>query len=144
MLASLIVLYGMPDELMLIVEYRSGVRYLNQVGGVVCAKEEQEGVLAPVDVARPTLEAIQNCPYPQGAQGISPEIADTIDALLASETRARMLKVDRSRLHESWEAWVYVRIDAPFKNVMSLNDNYYGSVYGFGPARGVLTWQNSD
>lgn len=134
----------MPDELMLIVECRSGVRYENQVGGVVCWRGEQEGVLAPVDVARSTFEAIEKCPYPQGAQGISLEIADTIDALLAAESGARMLKVDRERLHESWEAWIYVRIDAPFKKVQSLDDNYYGSVYGFGPSRGVLTWPNSD
>jgi len=30
------------------------------------------------------------------------------------------------------------------KNVQSLGDGYHGSVYGFGPSRGVLTWQNSD
>lgn len=141
---NMILLHSMPDELMLIVEYRSGVRYENQVGGVVCARCEQEGVLAPVDAARSMVEAIQNLPYPQGAQGITVDLADAIDGLLAGEGRARMLSVDRARLHESWEAWVYVRIDAPLKSTWDVHDNYYGSVYGFGPTRGVLTWQNSD
>lgn len=141
---NLIVLRGMPDELMLVVECPSGVRYENQVGGVVCWRGEQEGVLAPVDVARSTVEAIQNCPYPQGAEGISLEIADMIDALLAAEPAARMLKVDRTRLRESWEAWIYVLVDAPRATVQDINDGYYGSVYGFGCARGVLTWPNSD
>lgn len=144
MAMNLILLYTMPDELMLIVECSSGVRYENQVGGVVCWRGEQEGVLAPLDVARSTVEAIQNCPYPQGAQGISPEIADMIDALLAAESRARTLKVDRARLHESWEAWIYIVIDSPRTTMRDINDDYHGSIYGFGLVRGVLTWQNSD
>lgn len=139
-----ILLWDMPDEIMLIVEHPSGVIYENQVGGVVCFPGEQEGVLAPVDVARATVEAVQNLPYRQGAEGISSEIADAIDALLAAESGARMLKVDRERMQESWEAWVYVQIDAPRTTVHKLGDGYFGSVYGFGSARGVLTWPNSD
>lgn len=141
---KLILLHDMPDGIMLIVECPSGVRYENQVGGVVCWRGEEEGVLAPVDLSSSTIEAIQNCSYPQGKAGISPEIADTIDGLLATESGARMLKVDRERLDESWEAWIYVQIDAPATTARDFNDNYYGSVYGFGTARGVLTWPNSD
>jgi Family of unknown function (DUF6210) len=139
-----IILWTMPDELMFVIEHPSGVLYENQVGGVVCFNGEQEGVLAPLDVARATVEAVQNLPYPQGVEGISEEIADALDALLTAESRASMIKVDRERLHESWEAWIYVRIEAPRTIVRNIHDDYHGSVYGFGPSRGVLTWQNSD
>ncbi len=43
------------------------------------------------------------------------------------------LKVDRSRLHESVEAWVYVDIlDEPYLN------------RGLTPCKAILTWENSD
>jgi hypothetical protein len=134
----------MPDALMLIVECPSGVRYENQVGGVVCWRGEQEGVLAPIDVGGATLEAIQHLSYPQGIEGITIEIADSIDALLVAETGARMIKVDRARLHQSWEAWIYVEIESPRATVQGLAPEFSGSVYGFGVVRGVLTWPNSD
>ncbi len=41
----------MPDELMLLLDYPSGVIYQNQVGGNVCWQEELEGILAPIDAA---------------------------------------------------------------------------------------------
>jgi hypothetical protein len=144
MLSNLIVLWNMPDELMLIIECSSGVLYENQVGGVVCFPGEQEGVLAPVDVGRAALEAIQNLPYPQGKEGIGAEIADAIDTLLAAEPGARMMKVDRQRLHESWEAWIYVLLDTPRTTLRSIGSGYHGSAHGFGSVRGVLTWPNSD
>jgi hypothetical protein len=144
MQTNLIVLWGMPDALMLIVECPSGVRYENQVGGVVCWRGEQEGVLAPVDVQDSTLAAIRSLPYPQGIEGITIEIANSIDALLAGEVAARMIKVDLARMHQSWEAWIYVEIEAPRATVQSLAPEYAGSVYGFGAVRGVLTWINSD
>src|SRR5689334_5814997 len=113
---KLVQLFGMPDEVMLIVEHSSGVRYLNQVGGVLCWQAEVEGVLAPLDATPEVNERIQNCPYPSGRKGITKEIADTIDALLASHRGTTFLKVDRARLDESWEAWVYVLIDSPESN----------------------------
>jgi hypothetical protein len=144
MSTKLILLRNMPDEIMLLVEYPSGVRYENQVGGVVCYRERIEGVLSPVDVSREGTERIQNCPYPSGAQGITGEIADTIDYILSTHPGARHLTVDRDRIDESWEAWVHVRIEAPTDAAHDVMGSYSGLVYGFGSARGVLTWPNSD
>ena len=138
-----ILLYDI-EQIMLIVEHPSGVKYQNQVGGNVCCQEELEGVLSPLDVSPEVTDRIENCPYPGGIQGITAEIADTIDALLASASRTSFLKVDRARLDDSWEAWVYVLIDSPESTVPDLFGPYAGSIYGFGAARGVLTWPNSD
>lgn len=139
-----ILLRGMPDELMLIIECKSTVYYENQVGGVTCWRENIEGVLAPVDVAASTKQQIQDLPYAAGAAGISMEIADKIDLLLSSEAAARYLKVDRSRINDSWEAWIYVVALTPKGTAADYDSDYFGSPYGFETARGVLTWVNSD
>lgn len=130
--------------MMLIIEHPSGVRYLNQVGGVVNAQEEMEGVLAPLDISEEAASRIEAYPYPQGRQGLSSGIATMIDDVLASEPGTRFLRVDRTRLDESWEAWVHVRFHSPDTDDRSLVDPYFGEAYGFGAARGVLTWCNSD
>src|SRR5439155_52539 len=117
----------------------------NQVGGVVCWQAELEGVLSPIDVGPEVKERIQSCPYPGGIQGITKEIADTIDALLASRPGARFLRVDRARVDESWEASVYVLIDSPESNSLDISGPYSGPIYGFGEAKGrVDCWPNSD
>jgi hypothetical protein len=134
----------MPDEIMLVVGYPSTVLYRNQVGGVVCYQGELEGILSPVDLSRDTIKRIQKCSYPQGREGITPEIADTIDGLLAAAPGGQFLKVDRTRLDESWEAWVYVSIDSPDSPIPTLFGPYFGSILGFGATHGVLTWLNSD
>jgi hypothetical protein len=141
---NLIRLWDISNEIMLVVEFSSTVRYRNQVGGVVCASEELEGVLAPIDLSDGAVERICDLPYPNGTQGISVEIADTIDSILKSEPCAAFLKVDRERLEDSWEAWVYVMIEAPRDPDPNRADRYFGSIFGFGSCRGVLTWQNSD
>lgn len=140
---KLITLKDIPQA-MIIAEHPSGVVYRNQVGGVVCWQAEVEGVLAPLDVSDDVADRIAAYPYPSGREGITEEIADTIDALLTSEPGAKHLTVDRARLAESWEAWIYVLIDSPEYNEPSLSEPYFGPFYGFGKAKGVLTWRNSD
>ena len=153
MAAKLILLWDMPDELMLIVEHASGVAYQNQVGGVTCDRPRLEGVLAPVGVSHEASTQIKRLAYTNTALGISSGIADTIDALLAAQPTGRFLRVDRSRLVECQEAWIHVVIDSPEKIDAHLepdyfgpyvHSDYHGSVFGFGPAKGVLTWINSD
>jgi Family of unknown function (DUF6210) len=144
---KLILLYDLPDELVLIVEHPSGVRYSNQVGGFTCDRPELEGVLAPVEVSEEVKERIQGLPYP-GTLGITSEIADAIDALLAAPCSYH-LRVDRERLGESQEAWVFVIIASTERCTREWpppeTDPTTGHLYGFGPAaRGVLTWINSD
>src|SRR6266498_164374 len=109
-----LIVLDMPDELMLIVEHPSGVLYENQTGGVSCGHPRLEGVLAPIEVSEESKEQIQRLEYPV-RPGIPAETADAIDALLAREPFARFIKVDRSRITESEEAWVFVLIEASEK-----------------------------
>jgi hypothetical protein len=143
---KIIRLGNMPFDVMLVIEHHSGVFYQNQVGGNVCAEEELEGVLAPVGLDAETVEVIANLEYLNGRKGISDEIADAIDRILGAvqarrATKADVVRVDRTRLQDSWEAWVYVVIDSP---TSFPDDNLFDSRLGFGTARGVLTWPNSD
>jgi hypothetical protein len=133
-----------PNEVMLLVEHVSGVVYRNQVGGVTCWQAELEGVLAPIDVSRANVERIMGLPYPP-RHGITAEIADALDEALAGQPGTRYLKVDRARLHESLEAWVFVvaatQDDTPDH---LLGPDYFGAIFGFGRVSAVLTWPNSD
>jgi hypothetical protein len=107
-----------------------------------------EGILSPLGFYPEDTDRIMGCPYPAGIQGITSEIADTIDTVLGSRSAISFLKVDRAHLEESWEAWVHVLIDIPPEvasdAVGASFDNYAGPIYGFSPKRGVLTWPNSD
>lgn len=136
-------LYDIPDEVMLVVEHPSGVSYQNQVGGIVCAQGELEGVLAPVELMPDNAERIMNFPYGAG-RGISAAVADMIDAVLASEPAARYLTVDRARLDQSFEAWVFVLVASSESATLDPLGTYSGAPLGFGMTRGVLTWPNSD
>lgn len=139
------------EKIMLIIEDPAGVRYQNQVGGVVCWQAELEGILCPLDIDAENASCIENLPYTSGAQGISAEVADRIDAILASRPSTSFLRVDRARLDESWEAWVYVLVGATTGAVspdMPVTDMPLDTdmmpIRGFDTVRGVLTWPNSD
>ena len=136
-------LWNTLPEIMLIVEHPSRVLYQNRVGGVAARLEAMEGVLVPLDLGDAVAARIRNGPYAVGAQGITADVADIIDALLAPKIVATFLKVDRARLHESWDAWIYVTIDSPATTVEELYDGYFGPIYGFGATKGVLTWRNT-
>jgi hypothetical protein len=142
--AKLVLLWEMPDELMLIVAHPSGVAYQNQVGGVTCDQPRLEGILAPLAVSRRAKERIEGLDYSNGALGISSGLADSIDAQLAAEPVARFVSVDRSRLDDCQEAWIYVLIASPQDIDYQREPRFLGSVFGFGAAKGVLTWINSD
>jgi len=140
---------------MLIIEHAPGVRYQNQVGGTTCWQEELEGVLCPIDIGHDQLRQIERLPYPQGHEGISSAIADFIDEVLASKRSTSFVKVDRTRLGDSWEAWVYVLIESPDEAGLVVGHQvetateaspgtYVGPLEGFGRVKGVLTWENSD
>jgi hypothetical protein len=133
------------DAICLIVECDSGVIYQNQVGGLVCFQAEQEGVLAPLDVSPEITQLVEDHKFAQGRQGIDMEAADLLDGIFRSNRALSFLSVDRTRLEESWEAWVYVRIgDVPRTPDFEPESTYFGPIYGFPPGRGVVTWPNSD
>jgi hypothetical protein len=127
----------------LIVARPTGVSYFNQVGGVACLHKSLEGFYVPfwLNEEQDDLEPLRltplanlfvslfgECGY---YTGIDEKMADEADALLASRFLTRELLVDRTRLAETNEAWVWVtgRCEA---------------VSELGEIAGVLTWQNSD
>jgi len=127
-----------------IILFESGVRYSNQVGGYGCLHPEVEGVFVPlvdetVDQER-DLKAHFTGPKWQGwcNDGIDAETADFIDAVLERSPYTEKIKVDRDRLVDSYEAWVYVKLPS------TEGDSEYTVIHGFAGRSGVLTWENSD
>lgn len=130
-------------EVMFVVAYPSGVIYGNQVGGVSCAREKLEGVLAPVYFSDDDAKRIMDLPYAPG-HGLSVELADAIDAILNANLATRHLRVDRDSLDKSLEAWVFVMGQTDVYPSDLMYRDYMGSVFGFGAVQGVWTWPNSD
>jgi hypothetical protein len=137
-------------EVSLLLEWKSGVIYRNQVGGNVCYPAEMEGVFVPLDVDDGKSLALQSLPYQSGGIGVSEEIGREIHRLLQASLQTNCISVDFSRLSESWEAWIHVIVDSPEEEKTSvftsitMKSKHFGPVYGFGRVRGVLTWANSD
>ncbi len=66
--------------------------------------------------------------------GIDVETADEIDRLLRENTHREEIVVDRDRLQECCESWIYVKLQG---RLQSLIENSM-------PAFAILTWPNSD
>ncbi|MBI5927699.1 MAG: hypothetical protein HY862_00205 [Chloroflexi bacterium] len=128
----------------LIILYPSGVIYQNQTDGLYCWQDCEEGVFVPLfDIALPNenretqlgLLHEELAKFFSGGMQMSARIADSIDVLLQNYVPLRGIKIDRVRLYESKEAWVYVKC-------ISLDKTDYS---GFGDSfNAVLTWPNSD
>lgn len=130
------------EHLSVILIKETGVIYTNQVGGHSCSHPEIEGALIPIN-GRSVYYENKLYQYFTGHKhggwcesGIDNEDADFIDKILHelryenksyTDDNCCNLKVDRSKLEESMEAWVYVT----FTN-------------GDESLCGVLTWENSD
>lgn len=137
-----------------IIEYPTGVLYSNQVGGTANLHPTFEGAFVPFgnDVLIPSREFISleshlvgyfEGPRYRGTgatDGLDAEDADFIDSILKEAGVDRWIGVDRNRLRESCEAWVFVNVLAdegrPDVSICSGFEPY--------PRRGVLTWCNSD
>lgn len=124
----------------------SGVRYSNQTGGYACLHPEAEGVYLPLgDGSSPVATDLNGHFETVWAghcyDGIDGETADLIDQLLASTPEMDRFRVERDRLADSHEAWIYVRLPA----ANGVENPLFDVVSGF-PAGtlGVLTWENSD
>ena len=133
----------------LIIAHLSGVLYTNQVGGYACLHPEIEGVFTPLEDDFGKLEyKLSNYfvgPKWKGwcYQGIDAETADFIDKHLHSWKPTSRLSVDRAKLKESCEAWIWVKIDSN-DFVKTPNGIYESDFRGFDSKSGILTWQNSD
>lgn len=120
----------------LIIACKSGVTYTNQVGGYACRHPEIEGVFVPLPAGiSEKLEAYFTGPKWNGRcyDEIDEETASFIDSVLNAVDLAGSLCVDRERLTESCEAWIWVKL--------SMNSLLW---LGLNEGEGVLTWSNSD
>ncbi|MDI7197737.1 DUF6210 family protein [Leptospira santarosai] len=128
----------------LIIEHKTGVLYSNQAGGYACLQPKIEGAFVPIkDPENKVQMKLQK--YFTGSkwggwcnERIDEETADFIDSLLGSLYLLSNLKVNRNRMSESYEAWIYVNLFP--KN----EDSEYQIYYGFTGDSGILTWKNSD
>ncbi|MCY1053578.1 DUF6210 family protein [Nannocystis sp. SCPEA4] len=127
----------------LVIQWKSGVVYQNQACGTACAQPEMEGILAPLDLDEAVAEELER--VMTECHTLTEALADQIDALLR-RGRAPFVSVDRERLHDSFEAWVFVRIGAiPWElRYDEWPREYTGELFGFTGRRAVLTWPNSD
>jgi len=126
-----ICLYGLR-QLAIILEQPTGVWYYNQTGGISCNQSYQEGILAILgnDIGDLDTAIAQ---YTLNMFDLDEKDADHIDSLFEHSTQ--YLKVNREKLKESNEAWIYVTVDG--------NHNL-SPFSGFDCKYGVLTWNNSD
>ena len=152
--------YTLGNEPGLIVLCQSGVRYNNQTGGTNCLSPIEEGVYLPLfddlhDQATPLASYFTDTKiYTTGTVGIDEMDAEFIDSILSIGDFTKLLKVDRTRLNDSHEAWLYVDIlfkskvsDFGFSGEVSTKeqiDTLLSPMYGFYGSKGVLTWENSD
>jgi len=131
------------ESLGLIVPWPTGVVYETQTGGNMCDQDRLEGFLVPL------YDASQHPPRDYSDQlhkfftgpkwggecryGIDAESAQVIDAILSPSPLG--MSVDRSRLGDCREAWIYVTVK-PEVGWAPHGLNW--------PDWAVLTWPNSD
>lgn len=120
-----------------------GIDYSAQVGGYACHDPIERGFYIPLcDSEQKDMEALMNYftgPKWNGwcCEGIDEETALWLDSWLQKTLPDEHLVVDRQRLSESQEAWIYViRQDA--------NWSQYARIQNVRTFSGVLTWANSD
>jgi hypothetical protein len=130
------------DGIGIIIMFPSGVIYSNQTGGHSCLHPEEEGVFLPlsyelIDQQEMLQKHFAGPKWRSGcANGIDADTADFVDHVLHLSSTTGFVEVDRSRLSNSHEAWIYVKLE--------LSSNKSGIIRSFQNGVGVLTWSNSD
>jgi len=127
-----------------IIPCRSGVIYTQQVGGIACLHPEVEGVFVPLCSFKgdrdKLMEGLSKIFYDKYEchcyKGITEEDADYLDKVFRKAKYP--FKVDREKLRESVEAWLYIVIT---RDVVTYDVPWITGIKG---KKGILTWQNSD
>lgn len=136
-----------------ILSFPSGVLYANQTGGTACLHPTLEGIYIPLanDCTHPggqllgpevELGAYFEGPKHGGTgaiRGLDSEDAAFIEMVLSRWNLSSFITLDRARLADSHEAWVWA--------IVTSDDGDDLPVFsGFGPypRPAVLTWSNSD
>ena len=136
----------------LIIPFPSGVIYSNQAGGSTCLQPEMEGIFVPLrndhffegQLMVSPVEALMAYFDGEAWQGtgatggLTEHDADMLDQFLRSYSLSDVLRIDRSRLRESCEAWIHVEVTAEERKIPTF------SGFGAYPRTGVLTWPNTD
>ncbi|MGH1374700.1 MAG: DUF6210 family protein [Alphaproteobacteria bacterium] len=136
----------------LIIPHTTGVIYSRQVGGISCTQKETEGFIIPITDfrcltsnkpidANKCLEEFWTTKWGMHCySGIDEETANFMDELLHEPILEHplQLSVDRSRLAESMEAWVHMKIS------YSCEDRGHIDLLGKSATEAILTWVNSD
>lgn len=129
----------------LIILQPSGAFYELETGGYACYHALAEGVFVPIhrppdDDQEMLLTAHFTGPKWEGwcDEGIDEATAEHVDHILSLSPETSYLKVDRTRLGDSREAWIYVNVSEP------TDDPRVARISGFGKCKGVFVWGNSD
>ena len=146
------------ESLGLIILCPSGVMYTTQTGGNYCTHPSAEGAFMPIGTGE--QQAALAKVFGGGASSeIDAREADLIDEILSRDRGTSILSVDRTRLDDSHEAWVFVSIARhpdrfPALPISGTPETYadpncpinqsFSPIFGFGTGRGILTWPNSD
>ena len=127
-------LYNLSGLGLILEDESSDITYFNQVAGHCCGQRYAKGIFVFVDDDPQKLHDVV-AHNMTNKWTLSVEDADFLDAIFADSDSAKHLSVDRTRLKQSAEAWVYVKIDLNVENE---------SYTGFNAESGILTWDNSD
>lgn len=131
----------------LIINYPSGVLVSNQTGGTSCLHPCIEGIYIPLhndysetdkQFLSPEIDLEKYFVGPKymgsgATKGIDKEDISNITEILTKYGLNEFISVDREKMEQSHEAWIYVNI----KNLYLLS-NFPVELSG------ILTWNNSD
>ena len=138
-------------QLALILHEPTGIYYTNQAGGMACSHPEAEGVLVFVgDRFNRIYDRLSYYSFSlldDDREGLKKEDADYLDSIFMR--KAKYLRVDRSKLEESMEAWIHVVLELGFPKIEEGDiDPMFSGLSpfcsGFDCKSGILTWDNSD
>jgi hypothetical protein len=126
----------------LIILQPSGAFYTHETGGSAVYPALAEGVFVPLhqetdDDQEALLTAHFTGPKWGGwcSNGIDEETASDVDHVLSLSPQTSFLKVDRARLVDSREAWIYVDVSEPTDNPV------VAPISGFGECKGIFVWE---
>lgn len=128
------------DGAAIIVPEKSGVFYTNHVHGTACLDKTLEGVLIPInndclpENHEELLESYLRRYFSELNHEFGSEDILSFNKLLWNFPETTAIRVDESKVFESYEAWVHVIVE----------ENTFSDFSGFGTFKGVLTWCNSD
>ena len=131
------------DVMGLIILQPSGVLYTHETGGYACYHESAEGVFVPLhEETEENQEGLLSAHFWHKWNnwcdgGIDEQTAEYIDYVFSLSPATNYLRVDRFRLDDCKEAWIYVRVREPSEDAGS-------PISGFGECKGVFVWGNSD